>query len=155
VPIACGDAPVFPGDVIVGDGDGVVVIPAHLADEIADEGFEDDRVRGFVMEKVHEGRSIVGLYPPTDPQTGADFALWRKGERAIARRSLTPRECSCRPRTRRALRSDQTDADRIASRGHSVELILQHAADHDDAAVTLRKMLLRVKRDRAWPTCAS
>ena len=35
VPIGCGDAPVFPGDVIVGDGEGVVVIPAHLADEIA------------------------------------------------------------------------------------------------------------------------
>ena len=38
VPIGCGDAPVFPGDVIVGDADGVVVIPAHLADEIADRG---------------------------------------------------------------------------------------------------------------------
>ena len=40
VPIGCGDAPVVPGDVIVGDGEGVVVIPAHLADEIADEAVE-------------------------------------------------------------------------------------------------------------------
>jgi hypothetical protein len=50
VPIGCGDAPVFPGDVILGDSDGVIVIPAHLADEIADEAvemtaFEDFRHR--------------------------------------------------------------------------------------------------------------
>jgi regulator of RNase E activity RraA len=78
VPIACGDAPVWPGDVIVGDADGVVVIPAHLADEIADEGFEMTAFEDFVTEKVHEGRSILGLYPPTDPQTNVDFAEWRK-----------------------------------------------------------------------------
>ena len=77
VPIACGDAPVWPGDVIVGDADGVVVIPAHLADEIADEGFEMTAFEDFVTEKVHEGRSILGLYPPTDPQTNVDFAAWR------------------------------------------------------------------------------
>src|SRR5262249_34717932 len=40
VPIGCGDAPVFPGDVIVGDGDGVIVLPAHLADELAEEATE-------------------------------------------------------------------------------------------------------------------
>jgi regulator of RNase E activity RraA len=77
VPIACGDAPVWPGDVIVGDADGVVVIPAHLADEIADEGFEMTAFEDFVTEKVHEGRSILGLYPPTDPQTNVDFVAWR------------------------------------------------------------------------------
>jgi regulator of RNase E activity RraA len=80
VPIACGDAPVFPGDVIVGDADGVVVIPAHLADEIADEGLEMTAFEDFVMEKVLEGRSILGLYPPTDPVTNADFAVWRKAK---------------------------------------------------------------------------
>ena len=47
VPIGCGDAPVFPGDVIVGDADGVVVIPAHLAAEIAIEAVGHDRVRGL------------------------------------------------------------------------------------------------------------
>ena len=78
VPIGCGDAPVWPGDVIVGDADGVVVIPAHLADEIADEAFEMTAFEDFVTEKVHEGRSILGLYPPTDPQTNVDFAAWRK-----------------------------------------------------------------------------
>ncbi len=78
VPIGCGDAPVFPGDVIVGDGEGVVVIPAHLADEIAAEGFEMTAFEDFVAEEVMKGRSILGLYPATDPQTTIDFAAWRK-----------------------------------------------------------------------------
>src|SRR6201989_1421563 len=50
-PIACGDAPVFPGDVILGDRDGVIVIPAHLADEIADEAVEMTAFEGFGTEE--------------------------------------------------------------------------------------------------------
>ena len=57
VPIACGDAPVFPGDVILGDNDGVIVIPAHLADEIADEAFEMTAYEDFVTEQI--GRAHV------------------------------------------------------------------------------------------------
>ena len=78
VPIGCGDAPVFPGDVIVGDADGVVVIPAHLADEIAAEAIGMTAFEDFVAEQVLEGRSIIGLYPATHEQTHADFAAWRK-----------------------------------------------------------------------------
>lgn len=77
VPIGCGDAPVFPGDVIVGDGDGVVVIPAHLADELADEAVEMTVFEDFVTEQVRAGRSIVGLYPATEEKTKAEFAAWR------------------------------------------------------------------------------
>ena len=77
VPIGCGDAPVFPGDVIVGDAEGVVVIPAHIADEIAAEAVEMTAFEDFVTEKVQEGRSILGLYPPTDEQSRVDFAAWR------------------------------------------------------------------------------
>ena len=76
-PIGCGDAPVFPGDVIVGDAEGVVVLPAHLADELAREAVEMTAFEDFVTEKVHEGRSILGLYPPTDEQSRIDFATWR------------------------------------------------------------------------------
>jgi regulator of RNase E activity RraA len=76
-PIGCGDAPVFPGDVIVGDREGVIIIPAHLADEIAAEATEMTAFEDFVQEKVLEGRSILGLYPPTDPQSKADFDVWR------------------------------------------------------------------------------
>ena len=78
VPIGCGDAPVFPGDVILGDSDGVIVIPAHLADEIANEAFEMTAFEDFVTEEVRKGRSILGLYPATDEQTPEDFAAWRK-----------------------------------------------------------------------------
>jgi regulator of RNase E activity RraA len=78
VPIACGDAPVFPGDVILGDKDGVIVIPAHLADEIASEAVEMTAYEDFVAERVHAGSGIFGLYPATDPQSLTDFAEWRK-----------------------------------------------------------------------------
>jgi len=78
VPIACGDAPVFPGDVILGDKDGVIVIPAHLADEIATEAVEMTAYEDFVAERVHAGSGIFGLYPATDPQSLTDFAEWRK-----------------------------------------------------------------------------
>jgi regulator of RNase E activity RraA len=78
VPIGCGDVPVWPGDVVVGDAEGVVVIPAGIADEIANEAFEMTAFEDFVSEEVLKGRSILGLYPPTDEQTLVDFAAWRK-----------------------------------------------------------------------------
>jgi regulator of RNase E activity RraA len=80
VPIGCGDAPVFPGDVIVGDADGVIVIPAHLADEIADEAVEMTAYEDFVTERVQCGQSILGLYPATDESNLATFAEWRKAK---------------------------------------------------------------------------
>ena len=78
VPIGCGDVAVWPGDVMVGDGEGVVVIPAGIADEIADEAVEMTVFEDFVTAMVLQGRSILGLYPPTDPQTKVDFAAWRE-----------------------------------------------------------------------------
>ena len=77
VPIGCGDVPVFPGDIVVGDDEGVVVIPAHLADEIADEAVEMTAYEDFVTEEVRKGRSIIGLYPATQEQSREDFARWR------------------------------------------------------------------------------
>jgi regulator of RNase E activity RraA len=78
-PIGCGDAPVFPGDIVVGDADGVIIVPAEIADEIADEAVEMTAFEDFVTEQVQKnGRSILGLYPPTDEQSLVDFAAWRK-----------------------------------------------------------------------------
>ena len=77
-PIGCGDAPVFPGDVVVGDADGVIILPAGIADELADETTEMTAFEDFVTEQVRGGRSILGLYPATDDQTLTDFAAWRK-----------------------------------------------------------------------------
>jgi regulator of RNase E activity RraA len=81
VPIACGDAPVFPGDVVVGDGDGVIVIPAHLAEEIAAEATSMTEYEDFAAAKVAEGRSIRGLYPATDPASLVEFEAWKKASK--------------------------------------------------------------------------
>lgn len=78
VPICCGDAPVFPGDVLVGDGDGVMVIPAHLADEIAEECVGMESFEDFVLEQVQDGAAVIGLYPPTTDKAQNDYAQWRK-----------------------------------------------------------------------------
>src|SRR5918995_6636829 len=78
VPIGCGDAPVFPGDIILGDQDGVIVIPASLLDEIADETFEMTAYEDFVTDQVRAGKGIFGLYPATNEQSLVDFAAWRK-----------------------------------------------------------------------------
>ena len=78
VPIGCGDAPVFPGDIVVGDADSVIIIPAHLADEVAQEATEMTAFEDFVSEQVHAGASIIGLYPATKDETLEKFAAWRK-----------------------------------------------------------------------------
>src|SRR5262245_5799823 len=65
VPIGCGEVPVYPGDVVVGDGEGVVVIPQNIADDVAQEAFEQTAFEDFVQEQVEGGRTIFGLYPPT------------------------------------------------------------------------------------------
>ncbi len=78
LPIACGEVPVFPGDIMVGDGEGVVCIPASIADEVAAEAFEQTVVEDFVQERVAAGQSIRGLYPMTDPANREALAAWRK-----------------------------------------------------------------------------
>jgi len=78
VPIGCGDAPVFPGDIIVGDDDSVIAIPAHLADEIADEAVEMTAYEDFVAEQVRAGETIIGLYPATKDESLKKFEDWRK-----------------------------------------------------------------------------
>jgi regulator of RNase E activity RraA len=78
VPIGCGDVAVFPGDVMVGDAEGVAVVPAHLAAAVAAEAVEMTTFEDFVAEEVLNGRSILGLYPATEEKTRADFARWRQ-----------------------------------------------------------------------------
>ncbi len=77
VPIGCGDAPVFPGDIIVGDDDSVIVIPAGIAEEIADEAVEMIAYEDFVVSRVRAGHTIIGLYPCTKEETRRLFEAWR------------------------------------------------------------------------------
>lgn len=77
VPISCGDAPVFPGDVLLGDGDGVMVIPAHLAEELADECLGMESYEEFVLQEVQNGAGIIGLYPATKDENLARYKEWQ------------------------------------------------------------------------------
>ena len=79
VPIACGGVAVFPGDLLVGDQEGVVVIPAHLAVAVAAEAEEMEQKERFIMEKIRSGASIVGTYPP-DEATLAEYRAWKEAK---------------------------------------------------------------------------
>ncbi|WP_110670435.1 ribonuclease activity regulator RraA [Salinicola halophilus] len=78
VPIGCGGVAVFPGDIVVGDDEAVIVIPQAIVEAIALEAVEMTAFEDFVTEAVQNGRTIIGLYPPTDEQSLADFAAWRE-----------------------------------------------------------------------------
>lgn len=73
--IGCGGVAVCPGDVMVCDNDGAVVIPADMAAEVAEAGVEQERFERFVQQRVAEGASVVGLYPP-DEETLEDYRRW-------------------------------------------------------------------------------
>lgn len=77
VPIACGDVAVWPGDIVFGDDESVVIIPAGIVDEVAAEAVEMTSFEDFVTERVAAGASIRGLYPATDPANLELFAAWR------------------------------------------------------------------------------
>ena len=77
-PIGCGDVAVFPGDIIVGDDDGVMVIPSELAEKVANTCEDMEFFERFVIEKVKEGQTIIGLYPLTDLDMAEQFEQWKK-----------------------------------------------------------------------------
>lgn len=80
VPIACGDVAVFPGDILVGDDDGVIVIPFDIIEEVTEECLQMTFFEDFVLEKVNQGQSIKGLYPLTDTNIKVMFEKWKKGK---------------------------------------------------------------------------
>jgi len=77
VPIACGGVAVYPRDVIVGDGEGVVVIPRDIADEVAAQTYEQEKLEEFVQLEIAAGRPLPGTYPP-NAETKARYEAWRK-----------------------------------------------------------------------------
>ncbi len=76
-PVACGGVAVFPGDIIVGDADGIAVIPQALAAEVAKDGIEQERYERFAKLKIQEGRPVPGVYPPNE-ETRAEYEEWVK-----------------------------------------------------------------------------
>lgn len=77
--IGCGGVMVCPGDVLLGDDDGVVVIPRHLAAKVAKEAVEHDELEAYIFQRVSGGDSIFGVYPPNE-QTLKDYEEWRKSQ---------------------------------------------------------------------------
>ncbi len=77
VPIACAGVAVFPGDILVGDEEGVVVIPRHLAAEIAQPAANQEELERFIIERVRDGAALPGTYPPNEA-TRAAFEEWKK-----------------------------------------------------------------------------
>ncbi len=75
VPIGCAGVAVFPGDIIVGDGEGAVVVPKHVAADIACDGAEQERFERFVHAQIKAGQPTFGLYPPNE-ETLAAYARW-------------------------------------------------------------------------------
>ncbi len=76
VPVGCGDVAVYPGDIVVGDSDGIVVIPAALANEIAEQAFEQTRYETFASLRIAQGHPVIGLYPAS-AQSLVDFEAWK------------------------------------------------------------------------------
>ncbi len=77
VPIACGGVAVYPGDIVVGDVNGVVIVPWHLADEVAKDASEQEILEEFIAHKVEGGAMLRGTYPPNE-ETLAAYREWRK-----------------------------------------------------------------------------
>jgi len=76
-PIGCGGVAIFPGDVIVADDDGAVVIPQDLADFVAEQGLEHELMESWIVSEVEKGVKLPGLYPMND-ETKARYAAWKK-----------------------------------------------------------------------------
>jgi regulator of RNase E activity RraA len=72
--VGCGGVMVEPGDVVVADGNGVAVIPRHLADEVARKGLEQEDVEIWIKAQIAQGAKLAGLYPPNDET----LARWRR-----------------------------------------------------------------------------
>ncbi len=72
VPIGCAEVAVYPGDIMIGDRDGVVCVPRHLAAEVAAAAVEQERLEDFVLAKIQAGAPLRGTYPP-DETTLAEY----------------------------------------------------------------------------------
>ena len=77
VPIACGGVAIYPGDLMVGDADGVVCIPAHLAEQVAADAAEQEIQEEFLLSLIDAGAPLPGTYPP-DEVTKAKYLEWRR-----------------------------------------------------------------------------
>ena len=76
LPIGCGGVAVYPGDMIVGDMDGIVVIPRHLAEEVATQAAEQEHMEDYILQQIAAGAPLRGTYPPGEETRNA-YAAWK------------------------------------------------------------------------------
>jgi regulator of RNase E activity RraA len=76
-PIGCGGCAIFPGDIIVADDDGAVIIPKDLADFVAEEGAEHELLESWLVQEVEKGAKLPGLYPPNE-ENKKRYEEWKK-----------------------------------------------------------------------------
>jgi len=77
VPVGCAEVLVMPGDIMVGDDEGVVCIPRHVVEKVAQSGLEMEVLEAFVLEKVQAGAPLAGTYPPNET-VRAEYEAWKK-----------------------------------------------------------------------------
>lgn len=77
VPIGCAEVLVMPGDIMVGDAEGVVCVPRHVADQVAKSGAELDRLETFLLEKIRAGAPVPGTYPPSEALL-REYEVWQR-----------------------------------------------------------------------------
>lgn len=87
LPIGCAGVAVYPGDIVVGDADGVVVIPRQLAVAIAEDAYEQERREEFLFLKIDAGAPLWGTYPPNEA-TLREYAEWRAQRTARTERPV-------------------------------------------------------------------
>jgi regulator of RNase E activity RraA len=83
VPVGCAGVAVYPGDVLVGDRDGVVVVPRALAAEIADPALEQERLEAYLHTRIKGGEPLWGIYPPSE-ETKAQYKAARAAVENVA-----------------------------------------------------------------------
>ena len=137
-PIACGGCAIFPGDVIVADDDGAVVIPQDLVEFVAAEGEEHERYETWVVSEVERGVPLPGLYPPND-EAKARYEAWKPSAADRPTRGRSDRCSSCCPRL---LGFFAVPSNVILAAGASSGVLLM--------AHALRALRARGSRSPAW-----
>lgn len=83
VPVTCGGVLVMPGDVMVGDAEGVVVVPAAMAEEVARDALDQEEREAWSLERVGAGDNVRDVYPIA-PERREEFEAWRAARPAAA-----------------------------------------------------------------------
>ena len=148
VPIGCGEVLVMPGDIMVGDGDGVVCVPRAVADKIAAAGTEQEELEAFVLAKIQAGASLRGTYPP-GPETRAEFEAAKRNRALSGRRRQGTREALGIPHVRPGLRL-HIGHDLLQMIAVVVHPLVDHVADREPAHLGMRAAAAQRRRRQAF-----